>query len=88
MTYPSKAQIVAEALTAERAHTARLTRQLADTGAEAEAADQYLDDVAHRLAQWVADGGVVDTGLLAEVLDDLLVARNILAVLRLRAVQS
>lgn len=64
MTYPSKAQIVAEA------------------------ADQYLDDVAHRLAQWVADGGVVDTGLLAEVLDDVLVARNILAVLRLRAVQA
>lgn len=88
MTYPSKAQIVAEALMAERAVTARLTRQLADTAAEAASVDEWLDNACTRLQQWIDDGGVVDSGLLPEVLDDLLTARRVLDVIRLRAVSA
>lgn len=77
-----------DALCAERARTYRLTRQLADTASEAESVDEWLDSACTRLGQWIDDGGVVDSGLLPEVLDELLVARRVLEVIRLRAVQS
>ena len=85
---PSKAALVADALMAERARTERLTRQLADVVSEAAFIDEWLDNACTRLGQWVDDGGVVDSGLLPEVLDDLLTARRVLEVIRLRAVSA
>lgn len=87
MTDPRTA-LIADAYMAEQAHTARLRSQLADTAAEAASVDEWLDNACTRLQQWIDDGGVVDSGLLPEVLDDPLTARRVLDVIRLRAVSA
>lgn len=87
---PVAAQLVATTaqLDAALVRANHLERQVGDTTAAIGTADQYLDDVQNRLAQWVADGGVVDTGLLSEVLADVIVARRLLETAALRAVQA
>ena len=67
----TRAQLVAEALYAERARTARLDRRVDDLTRHLAAATSAVEDLHTRVAGWIGDGGVADHHALGDLLAEI-----------------
>lgn len=85
---PSRQALIAEALYAERARTARLERTIHALAGDLAAVDAVLDDVATAISQWISDGGTLHVTCLADLADELRDARRIIERANLQAVQA